>query len=130
MFEYKVKITRVIDGDTVDGMIDLGFSVYRKIRIRLYGMNATESLTNDLEEQERGLLAKSRLRDILEENDYEVDLKSFGVGKFGRCLGELFYYKHNPENWEDEFVKTSINNQLIEEGHAVKYFGGRRQYER
>ena len=58
--------------------------------------------------------------------DYEVDLKSFGVGKFGRCLGELFYYKHNPENWEEEFVKTSINNQLVEEGHAVKYFGGKR----
>ena len=126
MFEYKAKIIKVVDGDTVDAMVDLGFSIYRKIRIRLYGVNAPESRTKDLEEKERGLQAKSRLRDILEENDYEVDLKSFGVGKFGRCLGELFYYKHNPENWEDEFVKTSINNQLIEEGHAVKYFGGKR----
>ena len=126
MFEYKAKITRVIDGDTVDAMIDLGFSVHRKIRIRLHGINTPESRTKDLEEKERGLQAKYRLRDILEEYDYEVDLKSYGIGKFGRCLGELFYYKHMPESWEDEFVKTSINNQLIEEGHAVKYYGGKR----
>ena len=126
MFEYKVKITRVIDGDTVDGMIDLGFSVHRKIRIRLYGMNAPESRTKDLEEKERGLKAKERLIEILEENNNSVDLKSHGVGKFGRCLGELFYYKHNLEDWENEFVKTSINNQLVEEGHGVKYFGGKR----
>ena len=126
MFEYKVKITRVIDGDTVDGMIDLGFSVYRKIRIRLYGMNAPESRTRDLEEKERGLKAKDRLKEILEENNNEVDLKSHGVGKFGRCLGELFYLKHNRSGWEDEFIKISINNQLIEEGHGVRYFGGKR----
>lgn len=126
MFEYKAKITRVIDGDTVDAMIDLGFSVHRKIRIRLHGINTPESRTKDLEEKERGLQAKNRLIGILEEYDYEVNLKSYGIGKFGRCLGELFYYKHMPESWEDEFVKTSINNQLIEEGHAVKYYGGKR----
>ena len=70
MFEYKAKITRVIDGDTVDAMIDLGFSVHRKIRIRLHGINTPESRTKDLEEKERGLQAKYRLRDILEEYDY------------------------------------------------------------
>ena len=126
MFEYKAKITRVIDGDTVDAMIDLGFSVHRKIRIRLHGINTPESRTKDLEEKERGLQAKNRLIGILEEHDYEVDLKSYGVGKFGRCLGELFYFKHIPDSWESEFVKTSINNQLVEEGHAVKYYGGKR----
>ncbi len=126
MFEYKAKITRVIDGDTVDAMIDLGFSVHRKIRIRLHGINTPESRTKDLEEKERGLQAKARLIEILEEHDYEVDLKSYGVGKFGRCLGELFYFKHIPDSWESEFVKTSINNQLVEEGHAVKYYGGKR----
>ena len=126
MFEYNVKITRVIDGDTVDGMVDLGFSVHRKIRIRLYGMNAPESRTKDLEEKKRGLEAKYRLRDILEANDYEVTLKSHGVGKFGRCLGELFYYDHNEAEWDGDFIKKSINNQLIEEGHGVPYFGGKR----
>ena len=126
MFEYKAKITRVIDGDTVDAMIDLGFSVHRKIRIRLHGINTPESRTKDLEEKERGLQAKARLIEILEEHDYEVDLKSNGVGKVGRCLGELFYFKHIPDSWESEFVKTSINNQLVEEGHAVKYYGGKR----
>ena len=126
MFEYKAKITRVIDGDTVDAMIDLGFSVHRKIRIRLHGINTPESRTKDLEEKERGLQAKARLIEILEEHDYEVDLKSYGVGKFGRCLGELFYFKHIPDSWESEFVKISINNQLVEEGHAVKYYGGKR----
>ena len=70
--------------------------------------------------------AKARLIEILEEHDYEGDLKSYGVGKFGRCLGELFYFKHIPDSWESEFVKTSINNQLVEEGHAVKYYGGKR----
>ena len=98
MFEYKAKITRVIDGDTVDAMIDLGFSVHRKIRIRLHGINTPESRTKDLEEKERGLQAKNRLIGILEEYDYEVNLKSYGIGKFGRCLGELFYYKHMLNN--------------------------------
>ena len=125
MFEYNVKVSRVVDGDTIDGMVDLGFSVYRKIRIRLYGMNAPESRTRDLEEKARGLEAKYRLRDILEENDYEVILKSHGVGKFGRCLGELFYHKYD-ESDLNEFVKVSINNQLVEEGHGVPYFGGKR----
>ena len=126
MFEYKVEITRVIDGDTVDGMIDLGFSVHRKIRIRLYGINTPESRTRDLEEKERGLKAKDRLVEILEANNNKVDLKSHGVGKFGRCLGELFYLKHNESDYHSEFVKISINNQLVEEGHAVQYFGGKR----
>ena len=122
MFEYSVKITRVVDGDTVDGMVDLGFSIYRKIRIRLYGMNAPESRTRDLEEKARGLKAKDRLIEILDESDNEVMLKSHGVGKFGRCLGELFYNK----TIVDVDIKTSINNQLITEGHGVEYFGGKR----
>ena len=58
-------------------------------------------------------------------NDYEVILKSHGVGKFGRCLGELFYHKYDKSDL-NEFVKVSINNQLIEEGHGVPYFGGKR----
>ena len=126
MFEYNVKITRVIDGDTVDGMVDLGFSVYRKIRIRLYGINTPESRTRDLEEKARGLKAKERLMEILEANGNEVILKSHGIGKFGRCLGELFCFNCNESEWDDEFIKQSINNQLVEEGHAVRYFGGKR----
>ncbi len=55
MYEYKAKVTRVVDGDTVDALIDCGFSVFRKERIRLYGINAPESRTRDKEEKKRGL---------------------------------------------------------------------------
>lgn len=130
-FEYHAKVLRVVDGDTVDALVDLGFSVHRKIRVRLYGINTPESRTRDLEEKKRGLAAKVRLVDILEELDNEIIIKSHGVGKYGRCLGELFYYRveiDEDENGEEirEELKTSINNQLIVEGHGVRYYGGKR----
>ena len=125
MYEYKIKVLRVVDGDTVDAMIDLGFSVHRKIRIRMYGINTPESRTRDLEEKKLGLQAKDRLKDIIGENEESLYLKSYGVGKYGRCLGELFYSLVVDEEW-DEIKKESINKQLIREGHAVEYFGGKR----
>ena len=114
MFEYGVEVLRVVDGDTVDAMVDLGFSVHRKIRIRLYGINAPESRTRDLSEKKRGLAAKARLIEIL--NVDNLRLVSHGVGKYGRCLGELFVGDS----------KISVNHQLVEEGHGVEYFGGKR----
>ena len=125
MYEYKIKVLRVIDGDTIDAMIDLGFSVHRKIRIRMYGINTPESRTRDLEEKKLGLQAKARLKEIIENNEERIYLKSYGVGKYGRCLGELFYSLVVDEEW-GEVVKESINKQLIKEGHAVEYFGGKR----
>ena len=127
MFEYNLTILRVIDGDTVDAMVDLGFSVHRKIRIRMYGINTPESRTRDLEEKERGLKAKDRLVSLFETHEDTLVLKSFGVGIYGRCLGELFYSVTIEDEWtETKIEKKSINKQLITEGHAVQYFGGKR----
>jgi len=114
MFEYNATVIRVVDGDTVDAMVDLGFNTWKKVRIRMVGINAPESRTRDLEEKKKGLAAKERLKEILEEVDNKFKLNSQGVGKFGRCLGILTIGGH------------SVNQQLVTEGHAVEYFGGKR----
>tara|TARA_R100000908_G_scaffold13571_1_gene4912 strand:- start:848 stop:1195 length:348 start_codon:yes stop_codon:yes gene_type:complete len=115
MFEYKAKTLRVVDGDTVDAMVDLGFNTWKKVRIRMHGINAPESRTRDLEEKKLGLAAKARLIEILNGVDNEFILISHGVGKFGRCLGEILINN-----------KNSVNKQLIKEGHGVEYHGGKR----
>jgi micrococcal nuclease len=115
MYTYKAKTVRIVDGDTVDAMVDLGFKTFKKVRIRLYGFNAPESRTRDLEEKKRGLAAKARLIELLDSIDNEFTLISHGVGKFGRCLGEIMLNDH-----------SSAQNQLIKEGHGVKYDGGKR----
>jgi micrococcal nuclease len=117
MYEYTAKITRVVDGDTVDALIDLGFDIHVKKRIRLYGINTPETRTRDKEEKSRGLAAKARLEDILDQDNNIVTIKSHGVGKFGRCLGELFISGTEMFSFEPQCV----NKMLISEGHAVKY---------
>ena len=117
MFRYNAVLDRVIDGDTVDATIDLGFDTWKKTRIRFYGINTPESRTRDLEEKKRGLAAKDRLIEILKANDNKFVLQSHGVGKYGRCLGELFV---------ETLGETSIQQTLINEGHGVAYFGGKR----
>ena len=116
MYTYNAIVERVVDGDTVDALVDLGFDTWKKVRIRLHGIDAWESRTRDLEEKEKGLAAKQYLIEQLESNDNKFILVSHGVGKFGRCLGELFLKE---DGW-------SLNEMLITEGHAVKYFGGKR----
>lgn len=117
MFEYNAVLDRVVDGDTVDATIDLGFDTWKKTRIRFYGINTPESRTRDLEEKKRGLAAKDRLIEILKANDNKFVLKSHGVGKYGRCLGELFV---------ESLGEVSVQETLISEGHGVAYFGGKR----
>ena len=107
----------MVDGDTLDAFIDLGFNVIVRKRIRFYGINAPESRTRDLEEKKRGLAAKARLKEMLGQNENKFVLQSHGVGKYGRCLGELFL------SYGDD---KSIQNLLIEEGHGVEYYGGKR----
>ena len=116
MFEYNATVVKVVDGDTIDAMVDLGFGTWKKVRIRMHGINAPESRTRDLEEKKKGLAAKARLIEMLEENEKHFILISHGVGKFGRCLGEIYIKGHN----------TSLNKQLISEGHGTEYFGGKR----
>ena len=116
MYEYKVKITRVVDGDTVDAEVDLGFDTFIKDRIRLMGLDTPESRTRNKKEKALGLAAKAYLKELLRENKGDVILctSKEGKGKFGRILGTLLIYDG----------KTSVNQMLIDEGHARNYFGG------
>lgn len=124
MYEYAVKsVVKVVDGDTVDLLIDLGFSIMHKIRVRLYGINTPESRTRDLEEKKLGLAAKERLRELLcvdERSGYNLILSTKERGKYGRYLGILYRENLGGDN------RMDINQRLITEGHAVEYFGGKR----
>ena len=113
MYEYKCKMVRVVDGDTVDVDIDLGFGVWlRKQRIRMYGIDTPESRTSDKVEKVYGKAATEFL--IKWTNAGDLTLKTFkdGKGKFGRILGELWFGgTHN------------INQILVDNHHAVRYHG-------
>ena len=122
MYTYKINILKVIDGDTIDAEIDLGFDVKIKKRIRFMGINTPESRTRDLEEKARGLAAKDRVKQLLEGCD-NIQLNSHGVGKFGRCLGEILLDR---VDGQEKLTLESLNKLLISEGHAVEYFGGKR----
>jgi len=122
MYQYKVKLDRVIDGDTIDCYIDLGFDINTKKRIRFVGINTPESRTRDLEEKAKGLAAKARLKEILETAG-EIHLDSHGLGKYGRVLGELYVSSYDEK---DSPTMINVNELLIKEGHAVEYHGGKR----
>ena len=122
MYIYKIKLDRVVDGDTVDAYIDLGFDVSVKKRIRFMGINTPETRTKDLEEKAKGLAAKDRLKSILEGAN-TIQLNSHGIGKFGRCLGELHV---DVLDGKDCLTLVNVNKLLINEGHATEYYGGKR----
>ena len=121
MYEYKCKILKVIDGDTVDVDIDLGFGVWlHKERVRIMGIDTPESRTSDKLEKVFGLAAKERLISLLGENailDTQVSKKGEDMkGKFGRILGN--FRTTDGEHCADV---------LVEEGHAVAYTGGSKE---
>ena len=122
MYTYNIELLRVVDGDTIDAKIDLGFDVSVKKRVRFLGVNAPESRTRDLEEKARGLAAKDRVKQLLEGSD-TIQLRSHGVGKYGRCLGEL---NIDVVDGKKNLTLVSLNQLLIKEGHAVEYHGGKR----
>ena len=114
-YEYTAKLVKIVDGDTCDAMIDLGFDTWVKKRIRLYGVDTWESRTRDLEEKAKGLEAKAFTKDLLENSDDgKFAVRSHGVGKYGRVLGELFVKGHD----------ESVNDMLKLHGHAYEYHGG------
>tara|TARA_A100001201_G_scaffold125732_1_gene110110 strand:+ start:581 stop:976 length:396 start_codon:yes stop_codon:yes gene_type:complete len=120
---YRGKLERVVDGDTIDALIDVGFDIWVRKRIRYKGLDAWESRTRDLEEKKLGLAAKARNKDLLENVSAKPGyfrLKSYGVGKYGRVLGEIFIMDSNG-------VQMNINNTLIQEGHAYVYEGGKKK---
>jgi len=113
MHEYKCKILRVVDGDTVDVDIDLGFGIWmHKERVRLLGIDTPESRTRDLEEKKFGLLSKKFLKDHYPVGS-TATLRTHKdkTGKFGRILGELI--------WQE----TTINKIMVDESYAVLYNG-------
>jgi|TARA_R110002020_G_scaffold412137_8_gene621764 micrococcal nuclease len=117
MYEYKCTLLRVVDGDTIDVDIDLGFKVWlRKERVRMVGIDTPESRTRNLAEKKLGLASKARLKELLPKTFMLVTHKD-GKGKFGRILGE-------PIVDHPEFGKINICNKMVEEGHARVYTGG------
>ena len=136
--EYQCELIKVVDGDTIDCYIDLGFNMKTKKRVRYMGIDTWESRTRDLEEKKKGLAAKARNKELLEGGVFK--LKSFGTGKFGRVLGEIFVDPNLVGDHINECIKNddsdidldhdgwvSVNDILIEEGHAYEYFGGKKK---
>ena len=115
--EYQCDLIKVLDGDTIDCYIDLGFDIKIKKRIRYMGIDTWESRTRDLEEKKKGLEAKAYTLEMLSRNDGKFKVKSHGVGKYGRLLGEIFI----------EGEEKSLNELLIENGHAYQYDGGKKK---
>jgi micrococcal nuclease len=113
MYEYSCKIVKVVDGDTTDVDIDLGFGVWmKKQRIRFYGIDTPESRTRDLEEKKYGLMAKEMVLAHLPIGSTQI-LRTHkdGVGKYGRILGSFVV------------GDTTLNQMLIDTHNAVAYFG-------
>jgi len=117
-FIYNAKLVRVVDGDTCDAMIDLGFDTWVKKRIRFMGVDTWESRTRDLDEKKKGLEAKAYTKKMLEDSDEgKFTLKSHGTGKYGRVLGEIFI----------EGEDSSLNDLLKINGHAYEYHGEKKK---
>ena len=117
-YEYTAKLQRVVDGDTCDALIDLGFDTWVKKRIRFKGVDTCECRTRDLDEKKKGLAAKEFTKNLLENSDDgKFALRSYGVGKYGRVLGELFVKGET----------KSVNDLLLENGHAYEYEGGKKK---
>ena len=116
MYEYRCKITRVVDGDTVDVDIELGFGVWlHKERVRIYGIDTPESRTRDLEEKKYGLAAKEFVKEFVRDkggsNIVLRTQKYDAKGKFGRILGDIIV------------DNVSMSDTMIKEHHAVPYYG-------
>jgi len=113
----------VLDGDTIDVTIDLGFDLYKKERVRIAGVDTPEKRTRDLEEKALGIDATNWLKEKLTETikgDEELTIRTElkgGVGKYGRLLGWLYVGESN----------ISLNELMIEEGYAWEYDGGTKQ---
>lgn len=110
MYKYQATVRRWIDGDTVDVDIDLGFGlIYSNQRLRLYGIDAWESRTRDLDEKEKGLAATAFVNEVAPVGS-KITIVTYKEGKYGRILAEIFL---------DDY--TNLNKLLTEKGHAERY---------
>ena len=112
MYTYKAKLLRVIDGDTVDAEIDLGFGVYMKQRVRMFGINTPDSRSKDTDEKEKGLASKQRLTELLT-REFVIETILNKRSKCGRVLGILYI--------ENADSKINVNEQMVADGFAVEY---------
>ena len=120
---YRAKLDRVVDGDTIDALIDVGFDIWFKKRIRFKGVDTWESRTRNLEEKALGLKAKARTKELLEKVSSKSGyfrIKSYGLGKYGRVLADVFIMDKDGKQW-------NVNETLISEGHAYVYDGGKKK---
>lgn len=119
-YRYKATLLRVVDGDTIDIDVDLGFGVWlRKQRVRLMGIDTPESRTRNLAEKELGLASKDRLIELLSVPTFTIITHKDSKGKFGRILAE-------PEVDHPQYGKINVCDRMIEEGHARSYYGGKK----
>ena len=117
MFEYNYKLVKVVDGDTIDVDIYLGFGVWlQKQRIRMMGIDTPESRTSDKEEKVYGLLAKEKLQTLLATGKVLKTYKD-AKGKFGRILADVIVYHSAQDRW------CGATEIMIQEGYGVKYHG-------
>ena len=116
MYQYNTTVERVVDGDTIDGVIDLGFGIFIRERIRLNGIDTPETRTRNLFEKSWGLAAKERAIQLLEKegNKFILISKFNAKGKYGRVLGEIML----PE------TLVSVNRILLMDKLAIPYYGG------
>jgi len=126
MYDYKCNVVKIVDGDTVDVDIDLGFGIWmRNERVRIMGIDTPESRTRDLVEKKFGLAAKERLKSLLGESTVlRTQIARNGEdmkGKFGRILGDFDVYDAKTD------AVRPVTKILIDEGHAVLYFGGSKE---
>lgn len=119
MFEYFCKVNRVVDGDTIDVTVDLGFDIHHFARVRMMGIDTPESRTRNLEEKALGLASKARLKELLKGQKVKIETSKEGKGKFGRILADVIVCNKDG-------TEVNCNQQLIEEGHARPYFGGKK----
>lgn len=119
MYIYEAKLIRVVDSDTVDAEIDLGFDIHIRQRIRLYGISTPNSRAVNIDEREEGLSAKSRLIELLPKT-FVVETILNKRGKYGRVMGTVFAKN-------DDGSLTNINQQLIDEGFATEHYGINRE---
>tara|TARA_R110000851_G_scaffold304555_1_gene462427 strand:- start:137 stop:517 length:381 start_codon:yes stop_codon:yes gene_type:complete len=116
---YKADLIRVIDGDTLVAMLDLGFECRYEAKIRFAGVNAPESRTRDLREKALAKVATDRVIELL--SGSELQVLSFGKGKFGRVLGVPYYIP------DGKIKKINLCEQLVSEGLCREYSGGKRK---
>lgn len=110
MYKYEATVRRWVDGDTVDVDIDLGFGIiFHNQRLRLYGIDAYESRTRDLDEKEKGLAATAFVNEMAPVGS-KITIVTYKTGKYGRILAEVFL---------DDY--TNLNKLLTEKGHAERY---------